>query len=245
MQYALDQKGDLSIQIAQKLHNAIVEGTLLVDERLPSEKELCDRFSVSRPTVREALKRLAAQNLIRTQRGASGGAFVNRISYNDAYPRQITSYTLLLSMNDITFETACEARFAIELACIPLAAQRRNADQLDEMRTEIHHQGQSGLNDVDFCASDVRFHKAMVSAAGNPVLRFQIASAIEAMQPLMNMITFTQRDRTVIIGIHTAIADAIDNHDASTASRGLNELAEYTISLGKQIRTIRAANGNV
>ena len=95
MQYALDQKGDLSVQIAQKLRNAIVEGTLLVDERLPSEKELCDRFSVSRPTVREALKRLAAQNLIRTQRGASGGAFVNRISYNDAYPRQITSYTLL------------------------------------------------------------------------------------------------------------------------------------------------------
>jgi DNA-binding FadR family transcriptional regulator len=235
MQYALDHKGDLSVQIAQELRNAIVEGTLIVDERLPSEKELCDRFSVSRPTVREALKRLAAQNLIRTQRGASGGAFVNRISYNDAYPRQITSYTLLLSMNDITFKTACEARFAIELACIPLAAKRRDPDHLAQMRAEIHHQGQQGLSDNGFCASDVNFHKAMVHAAGNPVLRFQIASAIEAMQPLMNMITFTQRDRAVIIGFHTEIADAIESHDAIAASMGLSELADYTISLGDKI----------
>ena len=235
MQYALDQKGDLSVQIAQKLRNAIVEGTLLVDERLPSEKELCDRFSVSRPTVREALKRRAAQNLIRTQRGASGGAFVNRISYNDAYPRQITSYTLLLSMNDITFQTACEARFAIEQACIPLAAKRRDPDHLAQMRAEIHYQDQQGLSDNGFCASDVNFHKALVHAAGNPVLRFQIASAIEAMQPLMNMITFTQRDRAVIIAFHTAIADAIENRDANAASQGLSELADYTISLGEQI----------
>jgi DNA-binding FadR family transcriptional regulator len=239
MLYALDQNGDLPVQIAQKLRNAIVEGNLLVDERLPSEKELCDRFSVSRPTVREALKRLAAQNLIRTTRGASGGAFVNRISYNDAYPRHITTSTLLLSMNDITFETACEARFAIEQAIIPLAAQRREPDHLAEMRAEIHRQGQDDLSDTAFCNSDVNFHKAMVQAAGNPVLRFQIASAIEAMQPLMNMITFTQRDRAVIIGIHTTIANAIENKDALTASSGLIELAQYTISLGKQIGSMR------
>ena len=51
---------------------------------LPSETELCEHFNVSRSTVREALKRLAAQNLIRTQRGATGGAFVNRLSYDQA-----------------------------------------------------------------------------------------------------------------------------------------------------------------
>lgn len=237
MQYDLDHTEDLSTQIAHQISDAIVAGTLLLDERLPSEKELCDRFSVSRPTVREALKRLAAQNLIRTQRGASGGAFVNRISYNDAYPRNITTSTLLLTMNDITFETACEARFAIEQAIIPLAAQRREPDHLAEMRAEIHRQGHEGLSDEGFCISDVRFHKALVQAAGNPVLRFQIASAIEAMQPLMNMITFTQRDRTVIIGIHVKIADAIENRDPATASTALTELAEYTANLGKEVST--------
>jgi DNA-binding FadR family transcriptional regulator len=75
----------------------------------------------------------------------------------------------------------------------------------------------------------------MVHAANNPVLRFQIASAIEAMQPLMNMITFTQRDRAVIIDFHTTIADAIDVHDANAASNALTELANYTMSLGEKI----------
>lgn len=63
---------DLSAQIATAIRNAIIGGHLIVDQRLPSEAELAEQFEVSRPTVREALKRLAAQSLIRTQRGATG-----------------------------------------------------------------------------------------------------------------------------------------------------------------------------
>ena len=92
-----DKKPDLSAQIAQAIRDAIVSGDMIVDERLPSETELSEQFQVSRPTVREALKRLAAQSLIRTQRGAFGGAFVNRLSYEEAYGQQITTSTLLLS----------------------------------------------------------------------------------------------------------------------------------------------------
>lgn len=73
----------LSVQIADALREAIVEGRLEVDARLPSESELAARFGVSRPTVREALKRLAAQNLIRTTRGTQGGAFVARHGWED------------------------------------------------------------------------------------------------------------------------------------------------------------------
>ena len=136
----LNPDKDLSAQIAQSIRAAIISGDLISDARLPSETELSDQFGVSRPTVREALKRLAAQNLIRTQRGATGGAFVNRISFEDAYPQQITTSTLLLSMNEISFETACEARFAVERACVPLSAKRCKPDHLATMRAEIHRQ---------------------------------------------------------------------------------------------------------
>ena len=61
---------DLSAQIAKAIKDAIISGALPVDERLPSEAELADQFNVSRPPVREAPKRLAAQSLIRPQRGA-------------------------------------------------------------------------------------------------------------------------------------------------------------------------------
>lgn len=234
-----DRQADLPVQIATAIRDAIVGGVLIVDERLPSEAELADRFQVSRSTVREALKRLAAQSLIRTQRGATGGAFVNRLSFQDAHVQQITTATLLLSMNAVSFETACEARFALERACVALSAERRGADHLATMRTEIFRQGQPGLTDRAFCASDVAFHRALVDGAANPVLSYQLAGAVEAMQPLMNMITFTARSRDTIVTLHRRIADAIETHDGDAASAGLSALETETLTLGKSVFAAR------
>ncbi len=232
---------DLSAQIAKAIRDAIMSGDLLVDERLPSEAELADQFNVSRPTVREALKRLGAQSLIRTQRGATGGAFVNRLRFEDAYGQQITTSTLLLSMNDVSFAVACEARYALERACAPLAAARRSADHLATMRAEAHRQSQPGLTDEAFCASDVAFHRALVDAAGNPVISYQLAGAVEAMQPLMNMITFTARSRERIVQLHSRIADGLENHDAEAVDITLAELASYTNELAQAVIDARAA----
>lgn len=231
---------DLSATIAKAIRDSIIEGVLIVDERLPSEAELAEQFDVSRPTVREALKRLAAQSLIRTQRGAFGGAFVNRIRYEDAYGQQVTTSTLLLSMNDVSFDTACEARFAMERACAPLSCDRRTPDHLATMRAEIHRQSQPGLSDESWCASDVAFHRALVDAAGNPVLSYQLAGAVEAMQPLMNMITFTARSREKIIALHSGIADAVDAKHPTTCDTLLFELMKYTSELGKNVMDQRA-----
>ena len=232
---------DLSAQIAKAIRDSIIAGDLIVDERLPSEAELAEQFDVSRSTVREALKRLAAQSLIRTQRGAFGGAFVNRLSYPDAYGQQITTSTLLLSMNSVSFDTACEARYALERSCAPLSAERRTADHLATMRAEIFRQQQPGLTDEAFCASDVAFHRALVDGADNPVLSYQLAGAVEAMQPLMNMITFTARSREAIVALHTRIADAIEAGEGSDACEGLSQLERYTVELARSVMAKRAS----
>lgn len=233
---------DLSAAIADQIRNAIIAGDLIVDERLPSEAELSAQFSVSRPTVREALKRLAAQSLIRTQRGASGGAFVNRLSYEQAYGQQITTSTLLLSMNGVSFDTACEARFALERACAPLAAARRQPDHLAAMQAEITRQSAPGLSDEAFCASDVAFHRALVDAAGNPVLSYQLAGAVEAMQPLMNMITYTRRSRDVIIGLHQQIVDALRDGDATAVDQALAQICNDTQALAADLSKSRQSS---
>ncbi len=233
------QPADLSAQIAQAIRSAIVSGELNVGERLPSESELADQFQVSRPTVREALKRLAAQSLIRTQRGASGGAFVNRLNFEDAYSQQVTTSTLLLSMNAVSFDTACEARYALERACAALSAQRCTADHLATMRAEIFRQAQPGLTDEAFCASDVAFHRALVDGAGNPVLSYQLAGAVEAMQPLMNMITFSARSREAIIELHTTIADGLEAQDSAAVERALIALEDYTRQLAQDVAAQR------
>ena len=215
---------DLSAQIAKEIRDAIVDGRMIVDERLPSESELASEFIVSRPTVREAF----------------GGALVKRLSYEEAYGQHITTSTLLLSMNAVRFETACEARYTLERACAPMAAARRSPDHLATMRAEIHRQTQPGLSDESFCASDVTFHRALVDAADNPVLSYQLAGAVEAMQPLMNMITFTERSRETIVGFHTEIADAVEARDAEAADKKLEALAAYTLTLGQDAMEKRA-----
>ncbi|MCR9126968.1 MAG: GntR family transcriptional regulator [Rhodobacteraceae bacterium] len=239
MKNATARPADLSAQIATAIRDAIVSGDLLADARLPSEAELADQFQVSRPTVREALKRLAAQSLIRTQRGASGGAFVNRITFEDAYSQQITTSTLLLSMNAVSFETACEARFALERACAPLSAARRGAAHLATMRREIRRQRGPSLTDEAFCASDVAFHRALVDGAANPVLSYQLAGAVEAMQPLMNMITYTARSREGIAALHGRIADAIEAGDGAAANAGLSDLERETQNLARDVLSAR------
>lgn len=239
MKTELNSNTDLSAQIAKAIRDAIVSGQLIVDARLPSEAELSDQFSVSRPTVREALKRLAAQNLIRTRRGAMGGAFVNRLVYEDAYGHHITTSTLLLSMNAVDFETACEARYCLERACAQLAAQRIDKTGIVIMQAEIKRQSQADLSDVDFCASDVAFHRALVDGAGNPVLSYQLAGAVEAMQPLMNMITFTARSRERIVLLHIKIVEALLAQSGPDIQTALSDLETYTLQLFGQIKAQR------
>ncbi len=229
----------LSARIAKTLRDAIVSGALVVDQRLPSEAELADTFAVSRATIREALKRLAAQSLIRTERGALGGAFVRHLSYEDARAQMVTTSTLLLSMNEVGFNTACEARFALERACLPLAAARREPAHLAVLQREINRQATPDLDDVAFCASDVAFHRALVDGAGNPVLSYQLAGAIEAMQPLMNMVTFTARSRAEIVALHSDVLTALTARDATAAAGHLDRLEAYTKDLAERVRTAR------
>jgi GntR family transcriptional repressor for pyruvate dehydrogenase complex len=230
----------LSAQIADAIRDAIVDGRLLVGDRLPSEAELADQHGVSRATVREALKRLAAQSLIRTERGAFGGAFVNHLSYEEARAQQVTTSTLLLGMNAISFQVACEARYALERSCTALAAERRTDALLAAMRSEIDTQAAPDLSDEAFCASDVAFHRALVDCAGNEVLSYHLAGSVEAMQPLMNMITFTARSRAEIIDLHRAIVAGLEIRDVASVDRALATLEAYTITLGQSVLKARA-----
>ncbi|HKK98537.1 MAG TPA: GntR family transcriptional regulator [Marivita sp.] len=230
----------LSAKIADAIRTAIVDGRLLVGDRLPSEAELADQHGVSRATVREALKRLAAQSLIRTERGAFGGAFINHLSYQEARPQQVTTSTLLLGMNAISFQVACEARYALERSCTPLAAARRTDALLKTMHGEIARQSDPDLTDEAFCASDVAFHRALVDSAGNEVLSYHLAGSVEAMQPLMNMITFTARSRAQIVALHETIVEGLRARNAAAVDTALTSLEHYTVELGKTVLKARA-----
>ena len=95
----------LYLQVVRALKDEIVKGVYPVGSQLPTEEELCDRFSVSRYTVREALRRLRDDRLVASRRGV--GTTVLPPSSADSYVHEVTSFNDL-----ITYATG--VRFAID-----------------------------------------------------------------------------------------------------------------------------------
>jgi GntR family transcriptional regulator len=93
------------LQVAQTLRREIVDGVYPVGSQLPTEQQLCERFSVSRYTVREALRRLRDDNLV-ASRPRAGTLVVPRPS-SDSYAQDVVSINDLLAF-------ATGARFVIE-----------------------------------------------------------------------------------------------------------------------------------
>lgn len=215
--------GSLAGQIAEKIREAIMDGRLKADDQLPTEEELAESFKVSRPTIREALKRLAAQNLVRSRRGPTGGTFVNRPSHQEIGAALASSAMLLVSLGELGLAEIIEARLELETICCRFASERRNEANLAAMQAELEHQRNPELSDSDFCASDVRFHRALVDATQNAVLQFLMFAVIEALQPVANLVVFRYRNRHQVVNQHEQIYKAIHSRDADEAIKILTE----------------------
>jgi len=213
----------LAKQIAENIREAIVKGSLKVDERLPTEEELAARFEVSRPTIREALKRLAAQHLIRSRRGPTGGTFVNRPSQDEIRLNLTNAMTLLVGMGEFNLADIAETRQGLETLCCRLAAERRTDAHLVALAVELDIQRDPALSDVDFCASDVRFHRVLADATDNALLKFIVLTVIDALQLVANMVVYQFRERQRLVSQHESILAALQARDADSAIAALNE----------------------
>ena len=110
--------------VAERLRERVVDGDLQPGERLPNEATLAVDFGVSRATVREALRVLAAQSLIRTSKGAGGGSYVTLPSVDGVSEYVLSSISLLADADDVTLEELLE-RELLEVPAARLAAARR------------------------------------------------------------------------------------------------------------------------
>jgi GntR family transcriptional regulator, transcriptional repressor for pyruvate dehydrogenase complex len=232
----------LSRQVAEAIRAAILDGRLQVADRLPSEEELARRFGVSRPTVREALKVLAAQNLIWSRRGPTGGNFVSQPDPGGVSRAITDAATLLVAVGVFNVDEMVNARLETESLCCRMAASNHSAADIAAMQLEIDLQLQVGLSDEDFCGSDVRFHRALVGATANAPLRLMMYTVIESFIPITNMLIYPNRERSRASATHQKILDAIAARDGETAAalmrthlEGMRE--ELTVALNRRAAT--------
>jgi len=98
------------------------------------------------------------------------------------------------------------------------------------MRTQIAKQRDPELSDVEFCASDVRFHNLIAGTAYNSVLQFFTLAMSEALQPATNLLVFRFREREIIADQHERLLDALERKRADTAIAVLVEQTRYLAS---------------
>ena len=222
-------KSSISKQIAEQLREAIVSGHFKIGERLPTEDELAQRYGVSRPSVREALKRLAAQNLVRARRGPTGGNFVIQPSYEELAESLSASATLLVGMGALGIEEIIEARRMLQGGCLKLAVENASKEQIEDIETALERQKDPAISDEAFCQADVAFHRALVDAAGNGMLRFVMYTVIEALVPLTNMVVSVVRERSDIISLHEKMLVDLRARQIDGLNATMNELMDYLL----------------
>ena len=156
-------------QIADEIRALIVGGDLVEGDSLGREPELVERFGVSRPSLREALRILETEGLVEVVRGLHGGVVVR------APDRRMTARTaaLVLQARNVALADVFEARSMLEpLAAksLALSAQRGRKAATAKLRALISAE-QDALEDPDaFGQANARFHERLVALAGNQTL---------------------------------------------------------------------------
>ena len=123
-------------------------------------------FGVSRSTVREALRVLSAQNLVRTVRGVGGGSFVTQPDTGHVTEFLQASLGLLSGSDEVTLDELLEAREMLEVPAARLAAER--ATDVDRTELQACLTTPDGTDDELGKARDL--HSIIAAAAHNSLL---------------------------------------------------------------------------
>lgn len=163
--------------VLARIEERILAGDLRVGDRLPPERELVRLLGVSRAAVREALRVLEAQGVLRSRVGtgpASGSVVV-------ALPGEGLARLLRLHVALATFplDEVAGAGAVLERACARLAAERAGPDDLARMRDPLVRMDAAGLPRERFHAYDADFHAAIAEAGGDR-LAGHLATAVRA-----------------------------------------------------------------
>jgi DNA-binding FadR family transcriptional regulator len=162
----------MSEEIVGQIRRLIQGDQLRSGDRLPSERDLGERMGVSRVTVREALRALEAKGLVEIRVGARGGAFVTSPSSKKVG----NDLADLMSLSTLTAVEVTEARQVVELGLISLAAERRTAEDIAELRMMVKEHHAALKRDEYTMAMSADFHIRVAACTHNKALEMLVQS---------------------------------------------------------------------
>ncbi len=217
----MDKSSDnLYMQIVEDIRNAIRKGQLQEGHLLPSERELAQFYDVSRVPVREALKVLEFLGVVRHIRGK--GVFVKKIRM-----QHVLDHFDFMIMDPVHgLLDLFEAREAIELQAVRLAAQRRTAADMEAMEAAIVEMQLNIALGKEVDAASIKFHTAIVDATHNQVMQ-KINEYLSDMLSVSRQYSLKDRVRhEVALSFHRRIQEKIVARDVDGAAEAMREHLE-------------------
>ena len=217
---------NIPARIYSDILNRIIEGEYKEGERLPTEHMLAERFSTSRPTVREALAQLRADGIIATRHGS--GTTVMRRPDPD-----VRRFAPLETLSDI--RRCYEYRVVVESGAASLAAQKADDEDIAAIRREWDNLQTiietSGIGAKD----DFAFHMAVARASKNQFFITALSGIQEQMVFSMNLsrnlslVKSIERQR-LVQQEHLEVLEAIQARDAVRASTAMRAHLERAVN---------------
>ena len=202
--------------LARELRERILSGELTEGTALPAERELVKQTQMSRATVREALRILEVQNLVRVRAGRAGGAFVQRPTTKS----MANSVTLMIRGQKIKLADLMETREALEPFCAELAARNRTDNDLDVLDQANKDIANPDADLPAFLHANLNWHVGVAMAGHNELLIGFMTALSHAIYTGTENAAFVDDDvRAVTQRAHRSITTAIRSGDAEAAAR--------------------------
>lgn len=202
--------------LAFELRERILTGELAEGDPLPAERELVKQTQMSRATVREALRILEVQNLVRIKAGRAGGAFVQRPTTKS----MANSVGMLIRGRRIKLIDLMETREALEPFCAQLAARNRTDEDLAKLDRANEAIAEPEANLERFLRANLDWHVGVAVASHNELLIGFMSALSQAIYAGTENAAFVDAEvRATTARAHRAITTAIRERDAGAAGR--------------------------
>lgn len=210
--YKLVRTSRLYEQIVQQIEESIVKGVLKPGDQLPAERELAQRFGVSRTAVREAVKALREKGLVEAYSGR--GTFIT-----DGTTQAVRqSLDLMVKIGQPEGSThLAEVRAILEPEIAALAASRIQEPELVTMREAVAVMDKAGHDPDAYIEADLDFHLALAEGAGNPLILSLLDSIVGLLREQRLRIFKVPGGPERGQVHHKKILDAVERHDSEKA----------------------------
>ena len=211
--------------VIRQVEDQILAGALSVGDRLPAERDLAAKLGVSRAAVREAMRAMEAQGVVRSGVGVGpdSGTFLTSMP-----SKALTLFLRLhMALANVPIDDVVETRIMLERWSARLAARQASADDLATMERLLDAMDAETADMRAFNELDTDFHVAMAEAAHNTLIT-EMTTAIR--HSMRSMVLTSFRDHgdwaqlsDLLRAQHRAIYDAIASHDQQRAADAVED----------------------